>query len=453
MVNMDIKERIKGADKLSVKGSCGVIRGARVIEAESSLRIPFADGGSIGRDADEVRDIYIKDGLIAEAFEGPYDFSIEADGLILMPGFIDLHCHLRDPGQEYKEDIFSGARAAAAGGFTAVCCMPNTRPVCDNKAVAAYIAAKGKEADCKVYPVGSVTKNEEGAELSEMGQMKEAGIIGVSDDGGPVVTADRMMKGMQYASDFELVVMDHCEEPSFIGGTMNEGETSTRMGEHGIPSIAEDIIVARDILIADYLDLPVHLCHISSKRSVELIREAKQKGIKLTAETCPHYFTLTEEACLGFDGLFRVNPPLRREEDRLAIIEGLRDGTLDCLATDHAPHHKDEKEIEFSLAKNGMIGFETAFALAWTKLVDPGLLTPVELVRILSANPAAFLKKPGGTLAVGQPADLTLADPEAEYTYDRSQAVSKSKNSPFDGFAMKGKIMLTLLDGRKVFEA
>lgn len=450
-----MKERIKGADKAVLRGSCGVIRGARVIEAQSNLRVPFAADKDVhvGEDRDEVRDIYIKDGRIAEAFEGPYDFEIDAEGLIAMPGFIDLHCHLRDPGQEYKEDIYSGARSAAAGGFTAVCCMPNTIPVNDNKAVTGYIKAKARSADCKVYPIGAVTKEQGGKELAEMGQMKEAGIVAVSDDGGPVFTADRMMKGMQYASDFDLVVIDHCEEPSLMGGAMNEGVTSTLMGEYAIPSVAEDIIVARDILIADYLDLPVHIAHVSTKRSVEIIREAKAKGIKVTAETCPHYFCLTEEACLSFNGLFRVNPPLRQEEDRLAIIEGLRDGTLDCLATDHAPHHKDEKEIEFSLAKNGYIGFETAFSLAWTWLVEPGLLSPHDLVRIMSANPAAFLREPGGSLEAGQPADVVLADPEAEFVYDRSKAVSKSKNSPYDGFKMKGKVVLTLLEGRKVFEA
>lgn len=451
---MEMKDRIRQAENLTGKGTRGVIRGGRVIEAKSRLHVPFApEGESRGEDRDEVRDLYISDGKIAEPFEGPYDFEIDASGLLVMPGFVDLHVHLRDPGQEYKEDIYSGAKSAAAGGFTAVACMPNTRPVVDNKAVAAYIVDKARTADCHVFPIGAVTKGQKGQELAEMGQMKEAGIVAVSDDGAPVSTADRMMKGMQYASDFGLVVIDHCEEPSMIGGTMNEGENSTRMGEHGIPSVAEDIIVARDILLADYLNLPVHIAHVSTRRAVALIRDAKARGVKVTAETCPHYFTLTDDACLSYSGLFRVNPPLRLEEDRLAIIEGLKDGTLDCLATDHAPHHKDEKEIEFSLAKNGMIGFETAFSLAWTMLVDKGLLTPVELVRVLSANPAAFLKISGGTLMPGAPADLTLADPEAEYKYDRFKAVSKSKNSPYHGFDMKGKIVLTLLEGRKVYEA
>ena len=286
-----------------------------------------------------------------------------------------------------------------------------------------------------------------------MGQMKDAGIVAVSDDGGPVATADRMYKGMQYASDFGLVVIDHCEDPSLMDGTMNEGEISTRMGEAGIPSVAEDIIVARDILLADYLDLPVHIAHVSTKRSVSLIREAKAKGIKVTAETCPHYFSLTDKDCLSYSGLFRVNPPLRQEEDRLAIIEGLKDGTLDCLATDHAPHHKDEKEIEFSLAKNGMIGFETAFALAYTYLAEPGIISLTELVRMLSANPAAFMRIPGGSLEIGEPADLFLADVSESNRYDRSKAVSRSKNSPYDGYTLKGKVLLTLSDGRKVYEA
>lgn len=450
---MDIRERIKEQAAKGEAWSSGVIRGARVIEAASRIRVPFGGDETIGRDRDEVRDLYIKDGKISEAFDGPYDFEIDGKGLIVMPGFVDLHCHLRDPGQEYKEDILSGAKSAAAGGFTAVCCMPNTKPVIDNKAVAAYVVDKARKAACRVFPIGAVTKDQKGSELAEIGQMKEAGIVAVSDDGGPVATADRMMKGMQYASDFGLTVIDHCEDMSLAGGTMNEGEISTRMGEVGIPSVAEDIIAARDILLADYLDLPVHIAHVSTKRTIDMIRRAKARGVKVTAETCPHYFSLTDQACLGFDGLFRVNPPLRREEDRLAVIEALKDGTLDCLATDHAPHHKDEKEIEFSLAKNGMIGFETAFSLAWTKLVVPGLLTPAELVRVLSANPAAFLKKGGGTLMTGAAADLTLIDPEAKYIYDRSKAVSRSKNSPFDGFEMQGKVMLTLLEGRMVYEA
>ncbi len=450
---MEIKERIKGLSALAEKGSCGVIRGARAVEAKSSVRVPFAEGECRGEERDEVRDVYIKNGKIAEPFDGPYDFTIDGEGLVLMPGLVDIHCHLRDPGQEYKEDILSGARSAAAGGFTSVCCMPNTIPVVDNKAVAAYIKEKGKKSACKVYPIGAVTKGQGGEELAEMGQMKDAGIVAVCDDGGPVATADRMYKGMQYASDFGLVVIDHCEDPSLMDGTMNEGEISTRMGEAGIPSVAEDIIVARDILLADYLDLPVHIAHVSTKRSVSLIREAKAKGIKVTAETCPHYFSLTDKDCLSYSGLFRVNPPLRQEEDRLAIIEGLKDGTLDCLATDHAPHHKDEKEIEFSLAKNGMIGFETAFALAYTYLAEPGIISLTELVRMLSANPAAFMRIPGGSLEIGEPADLFLADVSESNRYDRSKAVSRSKNSPYDGYTLKGKVLLTLSDGRKVYEA
>ncbi|NCC83920.1 MAG: dihydroorotase [Clostridia bacterium] len=450
---MKDSKRIQNQEASGRSGASGVVRGGRVVEAASTLQVPFDPQARIGEDRDEVRDLFIRDGKISEAFDGPYDFEIDASDLLVMPGFVDLHCHLRDPGQEYKEDILSGAASAAAGGFTSIACMPNTVPVIDNKAIVSYVLDKAKAAAVHVYPIGAVTKRQDGVELAEMGQMKQAGIVAVSDDGAPVSTADRMLKGMQYASDFGLVVIDHCEEPSLRGGTMNEGSASTRMGEHGIPSVAEDIIVARDILIAEYLDLPVHLAHVSTARSISLIREAKARGVKVTAETCPHYFSLTEEACLSFNGLFRVNPPLRREEDRLAVIEGLKDGTLDCLATDHAPHHKDEKEIEFSLAKNGMIGFETAFALAWTWLVEPGTLTATDLVRILAANPAAFLRISAGSLQPGSPADLTIADPQARYTYDRSKAVSKSKNSPYDGFALQGKIVATITGGRLVYQA
>ncbi len=430
----------------------GVIRGGRIVEARSTIRVPFG-GKAIGRDSDEVRDVYFRNGAICEPFDGPYDYEINARGRLVLPGFVDLHAHLRDPGQEYKEDIISGAESAAAGGFTSICCMPNTDPVVDNKAVVKYITEKATDAAVNIYPIGAVTKGQKGVELAEIGQMKEAGIVAVSDDGTAVSTADRMLKGMQYASDFGLVVIDHCEEDSFKGGTMNEGPASTRMGEHGIPSVGEDIIVARDILLADYLKLPVHIAHVSTARSVELIRLAKARGIHVTAETCPHYFTLTDVACLGFDGLTRVNPPLRSEHDRLAILNGLMDGTIDVLATDHAPHHKDEKEIEFSLAKNGMIGFETAFGLAWKYLVEASLLSAIDLVRILSANPAAFLKIPGGTLAQTAPADFVIIDPLAKFKYDRKKAVSKSKNSPFDGFELQGKVLMTFRSGKLVFES
>lgn len=398
-------------------------------------------------------DVYFKDGKFSAPFDGPYDVDIDATGLAVFPGLIDAHAHLRDPGFEYREDIETGTRSAAHGGYTSVACMPNTKPVCDNAAVVSYIIQKAKEVGhVNVFPIGAVSKGQKGEELAEIGLMKEAGIVAVSDDGAPVSTANMMRKGMIYAADFGLTVINHCEDPSLAKGYMNEGYNSTKMGVAGVPSAAEDIMVARDIILAEYLDLPVHLAHISTKGAIRMIRRAKADGVKVTAETCPHYFCLTDDACLGFNTYARVNPPLRRPEDVEAVIEALKDGTLDMIATDHAPHHQDEKDVEFDKANNGFIGFETAFALGYTYLVLPGHLTLPQLAEKMSKAPSDLLKLGRGTFAEGTPADLMLADLNEAWVVDRFKMHSKSTNSPYHGMELKGKVKATLVNGKVVFD-
>ena len=377
---------------------------------------------------------------------------LDLSGLHLFPGFVDAHCHLRDPGQEYREDIASGTRSAAAGGFTDVACMPNTKPVVDNKTVVRYIVeTAAREGAVRVHPIGSVTKGLEGVELSEMGLMKEAGIVAVSDDGRPVASSSVMMKAIVYAAQFGLRVISHCEDPDLAeGGAMNEGAVSTRLGLRGIPTAAEDLMVSRELILAEYTGISVHIAHVSTATSVQLIREAKKRGVKVTAETCPHYFTLTEEACDGYDTDAKMNPPLRTQRDVEAIREGLLDGTLDMIATDHAPHHIDEKNVEFDKANNGIIGFETALPLALTYLVKPGILTLQELSDRMSAAPAAMLGLPEKKIAAGFPADLTLVDLDAEWTVDRGAMASKSRNTPYHGWKLSGLVRMTMVAGRIV---
>ena len=401
--------------------------------------------------------IYIENGSLisidsSKTYEA--DRIIDAKGLYVLPGLVDAHCHLRDPGYEYKEDILSGKRSAAKGGFTAVACMPNTKPVVDNVTVVRYIIDKvQKEALVNVFPIGSITKGLEGNELSEMGSMKEAGIVAVSDDGRPVLSGSVMKKAMIYANQFNLPVLSHCEDIDLAdGGSMNEGETSTLMGLRGIPSVAEDAIVSRELLLAEYTKVPVHICHVSTKTSVELIRHAKKRGVKVTAETCPHYFTLTEKACLGYNTNTKMSPPLRTETDVEAVKEGLRDGTLDIIATDHAPHHIDEKNVEFDKALNGIVGFETAFALTYTELVENGVLSLSQMVDKLCVNPSKMLNLDKGAVSCGKAADLILVDLDSEYEVDVKSFASKSKNSPYHGFKVKGRVMTTIVGGNIVYE-
>ena len=397
--------------------------------------------------------IFIENGVFTESLTGDPDEIIDAEGLTVFPGLIDMHCHLREPGYEYREDIKSGTKSAAKGGFTSVCCMPNTNPVCDNAAVVEGILRKAEQVgSCNVFPIGAASKGLNGKEISEMGLMKEAGIVAVSDDGKPIATANLLKKVLEYASDFDIPVLNHCEEMSISEGAMNEGAISTSLGLRGIPAIAEEIMISRDIQTAEYLDMPIHICHVSTAKGIEIIRQAKARGVKVTCETCPHYFSLTEECCQTYDTNFKMNPPLRTEKDRLAVIEGLKDGTIDCIVTDHAPHHIDEKDIEFSLANNGIIGFETAFAVGYTYLVKPGHLSLEELIRTMTVNPSSILRLGRGTLDNGMPGDVMLADLSSDFTYTEEEILSKSHNSPYIGQNLSGRVKLTIAGGKITYD-
>ncbi|MGE5615122.1 MAG: dihydroorotase [Bacillota bacterium] len=403
----------------------------------------------------EICDILAVDGKIAE-ISAHIDVDgcevIDASGKHVLPGLVDAHCHLRDPGQEYKEDIASGSRSAAAGGFTSIACMPNTSPAADNEAVIKYIINKARQEACvNVYPIGAVTKGRKGEEIAEIGELKYAGAVALSDDGNPVSSSSVMKKALLYASMFDLTIISHCEDKDLAeDGVMNEGYLSSAMGLKGIPAAAEEAMVARDLILSGYLGIPVHIAHVSTALSVELIRNAKKRGVKVTCETCPHYFSLTEEACEGYNTNAKVNPPLRTAIDVQAIIEGIADDTIDIIATDHAPHHEDEKNVEFSLAANGMVGFETALPLSVTNLVKPGIITLSKLVEKMSLNPARLLNIDKGSLEVGKTADITIIDLEDEITIDVEKFHSKSKNSPFGGMKLTGSVWGTIVNGRPV---
>lgn len=405
-------------------------------------------------------DVWIRDGKIIEVCaEGVAtqipdtpDKIIDASGKIVSPGLIDMHVHLREPGHEYKETIETGLKAAVSGGFTAVCCMPNTKPVNDNSQITSFILEKARQAGlAKVYPVAAISTGLKGDSLSEYAELKASGAVAVSDDGMPVTSGRLMRNAMEYASGFGLLVISHCEDHDLAGnGSMNEGEVSTRLGLRGIPNISESIMVMRDIELSELTGVPVHIAHVSARESVMAIREAKKRGIKVTAETAPHYFVLTDEAVGNYDTNAKMNPPLRTEEDRQAIIKGLSDGTLDIIATDHAPHSVLEKEMEFDKAANGICGLETSLGLGM-RLVQDGAIDMENLIRLMSTRPSEILGM-DNHLKPGNAADITLIDPVAEWVVDSSQFFSKSRNTPFDGFRLKGRAVMTIVDGRVVFE-
>lgn len=376
---------------------------------------------------------------------------IDLKGRWLVPGLIDMHVHLREPGEEYKETIATGTRAAAAGGFTAVACMPNTRPVNDDVTVTTFIRHKAElEGSTRVYPVACITKGQQGKELTEMGLLLEAGAVAFSDDGRPVSDAAMMRLAMEYARGFDAFIISHAEELSLVeNGVMNEGRMSQLLGLKGIPSVAEEIAVFRDIALAKYTGARLHIAHVSTKGAVELIRRAKNEGIRVTAETAPHYFTLTEEAVAGYNTNAKMNPPLRTEEDRQAVIEGLKDGTLDVIATDHAPHSVLEKEVEFDRAANGIIGLETSVPLS-LELVRQQHLTPLQMVASLSLNPACILGVSGGRLKKGEAADLCVIDSNMSFEITRDNLFSKSWNTPFWGKVLTGRAVLTMKAGQVV---
>ncbi len=402
---------------------------------------------------DQQGDLLVQDGCIAEPGGTlPADVrEIDAAGCWVVPGLIDMHVHLREPGEEYKEDILSGTRAAAAGGFTGVACMPNTKPVNDCRAVTLMILQLAVKGDARVYPVGAISKNSDGTSLAEIGEMRQAGIVAVSDDGLPVRDSQLMRRAMEYSDDFGLVVISHSEEPSLSQGVMNEGVVSTRLGLRGIPTAAESIMVYREIALAEYTGKRVHIAHVSTAMSTDLIRSAKARGVRVTAETTPHYFTLTDEAVEGYNTNAKMNPPLRAEEDRQAIRLGLSDGTFDAIATDHAPHSILEKEVEFDLAMNGIIGLETSLPLSLA-LVRDGVIDEKRLVELMSLNPATILGLKAGTLSLGAVADITVINPDRAFCYSEDQVVSKSKNSPFLGWNLLGRAVYTIMGGRITHE-
>jgi dihydroorotase len=407
----------------------------------------------------EVGDLLIADGEIAgfgRTIDPPDEAeTIDCDGLIVSPGFIDVHCHLREPGREDVETVATGARAAAAGGFTAVCAMPNTDPVTDNQAAVGFIVRQAQRAAAaRVYPIGAISVGQEGMVLAEFGEMVGAGAIAVSDDGKPVASAHLMRTALEYARTFKIPVIDHCEEPTLAaGGAMNEGIVSAQLGLKGVPAEAEEIMVIRDILLARLTGGHVHLAHMSTRGSVELIKWGKERGINVTAEVCPHHLSLTEESVRGYNTNAKMNPPLRTAADVEALREAVRNGTIDLIATDHAPHHYDEKEREFADAPNGIVGLETALAVIVTNLVEKGYLGFSDLVDRMSCAPARIFNLPGGSLKRGSAADVTVFDPSARWKVDPARFLSKGRNSPYAGMTLVGRAACTIVAGSVVFRS
>ena len=405
---------------------------------------------------DVIGDVVIMDGRIQgiESRKTSVDQAevIDCEGMIVSPGFIDVHCHLREPGREDVETIATGARAAAAGGFTAVCAMPNTDPVTDNQAAVGFIVRQAQRANAsRVHVIGAISVGQRGETLAEFGEMVAAGAVAVSDDGRPVVSAQLMRTALEYARSFSIPVIDHCEEPTLSqGGSMNEGIVSARLGLKGIPSEAEEIMVIRDILLARRTGGHVHLAHMSTVGSVELIRWGKERGINVTAEVCPHHISLTEERVLGYDTNAKMNPPLRTAADVEALRGAVKDGTIDMIATDHAPHHYDEKEREFADAPNGIIGLETALAVSVTNLVETGHIDFSTLVDKMSCAPSRLFGLPGGTLAKGAVADVTVFDPLREWEVEPSQFLTKGRNTPYSGMRLTGRAVCTIVGGAVV---
>lgn len=406
---------------------------------------------------DVVGDLLLVNGSVAAiggTIEAPVGAEVlDCTGKVVAPGFIDVHVHLREPGREDVETVKSGAHAAAAGGFTAVCAMPNTRPVTDNQATVGFVKRQGEAAGfARVYPYGAITVGQKGETLAEFGEMVAAGAVAVSDDGRPVENSHLMRSALEYARTFGIPVVEHCEDMALAhGGAMNEGVVSARLGLKGIPAEAEEIDAIRCILLARRTGGHVHLCHLSTKGSVELVRWGKAQGINVTTEVCSHHISLTEDAVEGYNTNAKMNPPLRTAEDVAALQEGLRDGTIDCLVTDHAPHHYDEKEREFADAPNGIVGLETALGVNITWLVERGVLTLSELVDRMSVAPARIFHLPGGTLKVGSIADVTVFDPKRQWTVDPSTFTSKGRNTPYGGTVLTGQATATIVGGRIVF--
>jgi dihydroorotase len=430
-----------------VDGACPqklLIKNGRVIDPANGI--------------DEMRSIGVENGqIVLCAKEVPTDFGaqeeIDASGMWVVPGLMDMHVHLREPGREDKETIETGTLAACAGGFTSVACMPNTNPVLDEESKIRYVVQRAQDSVCRVYPVGSITKGLLGEELSPFGEMVRAGARAVSDDGKSVRKADIMKNALNYSKSFHIPVICHCEDSDLArGGHMNEGAMSTLLGVWGMPSVAEEIVVARDIMLAAYTGARVHIAHVSTAGSVRLVRDAKKLGVQVTCETCPHYIALTEDDLSAYDTNRKMNPPLRTRLDQEALWAGLADGTIDVIASDHAPHVSEEKDVEFDAAAFGVIGLETSLAIAMTYLIEKDILLPSELVEKMSLTPNRILGLPGGTLSKGSVADVTIIDPNARWIVDSSTFYSKGRNTPFNGFDLHGFARYTILSGNIVYE-
>lgn len=405
---------------------------------------------------DKVMDIFVEDGIIkekAESIEKQADTVIDAAGCYVMPGLIDLHVHFRDPGLTYKEDIETGSKAAAKGGFTTVCCMPNTKPVVDNVETVKYIIEKGEKTGLtNVLPVGAVTKNMAGVEITDVEELKKAGICAISEDGKSVMNSGVYRKAMKNAAKANVPVLAHCEDINLVeGGVINLGDKSSELGVKGISNAVEDVIAMRDIMLAKETGATLHLCHCSTKDSVEMVKRAKEEGIKVTAEVCPHHFSMCSDDITSNDGNFKMNPPLRAREDMEALIKGLQDDIMDVISTDHAPHSAEEKAKDLEHAPFGIVGLETSVALTVTNLVKKGYLTPMQMAAKMSYNPAKVLGIPKGTLDEGKIADITIIDPDKEYTIDINTFESKGKNTPFDGYKVSGEVEYTILNGKVVY--
>ena len=421
-----------------------LIKGGRVIDPATNT--------------DKVLNLLIEDEKIIDRFEGEKDVEadsvIDANGMYVMPGFIDLHVHLREPGFEHKEDIESGSKAAAKGGFTSVCCMPNTKPATDSKEVVSYIVNKAREvAPINVLVVGAVTKGQAGQELADIEGMKEAGIVAISEDGKSVMNANLYREGMKEAARLGLPVLAHCEDITMVdGGVINAGAKASELGFRGISNAVEDVIVARDILIAKETGARLHLCHCSTEDSVKMLEAAKKEGLPVTGEVCPHHFTLCEEDIKEDDSNYKMNPPIRGRADLEALVKGIGDDVFDAIATDHAPHHADEKAKGIEKAPFGIVGSETALALTMTELVYKNVITPYQMAAKMSYNPAKILGIDKGSLEVGKIADIVIVDPDAEYEIDVNDFVSKGKNTPFNGYKVKGRVVRTICGGKTVYE-
>ena len=405
---------------------------------------------------DKVMDIFVEDGIIkekAESIEKQADTVIDAAGCYVMPGLIDLHVHFRDPGLTYKEDIETGSKAAAKGGFTTVCCMPNTKPVVDNVETVKYIIEKGEKTGLtNVLPVGAVTKNMAGVEITDVEELKKAGICAISEDGKSVMNSGVYRKAMKNAAKANVPVLAHCEDINLVeGGVINLGDKSSELGVKGISNVVEDVIAMRDIMLAKETGATLHLCHCSTKDSVDMVKRAKEEGIKVTAEVCPHHFSMCSDDITSNDGNFKMNPPLRAREDMEALIKGLQDDIMDVISTDHAPHSAEEKAKDLEHAPFGIVGLETSVALTVTNLVKKGYLTPMQMAAKMSYNPAKVLGIPKGTLDEGKIADITIINPDKEYTIDVNTFESKGKNTPFDGYKVSGEVEYTILNGKVVY--